>query len=169
MVVSTEPLIVEEVFMYEKQNAKLHNTYNFELIHLDEPTSIFRRGQPFNLAIRFNRDYIDDTDVVRLLFNFGSSPNVFRGTQGVDIVTKRDSYLTDLEAWGVRMIGVSENDLSIEVRSPVDSPVGVWQLNIETTIAGSKEPPKTYQYDRDIYLLFNPWLKGNVYINYKCT
>ncbi|KAK0181356.1 hypothetical protein PV327_003648 [Microctonus hyperodae] len=160
--VSTEPLIVEEVFMYEKQNAKLHNTYNFELIHLDEPTSIFRRGQPFHLAIRFNRDYIDDTDVVRLLFNFGSSPNVFRGTQGVDIVTKRDSYLTDLEAWGVRMIGASENDLSIEVRSPVDSPVGVWQLNIETTIAGSKQPPKTYQYDRDIYLLFNPWLKEDL-------
>lgn len=162
---SMEPLTVETVYMYEKENAKLHNTYNFELIHLEEPTAIFRRGQPFNLAVRFNRDYNEETDVVRLLFNFGSNPNIFRGTQGVDIVTKKDSYLTDLEAWGVRMIGASENDLSIEVRSPVDSPVGVWQLNIETTVADSKKPPNVYQYDNDIYLLFNPWLKGrpNIY------
>lgn len=156
----TEPLIVDEVYMYEKENAKLHNTHNFELIHLEKPTSILRRGQTFNLAVRFNRDYVDETDIVRLLFNFGPNPNVFRGTRGIDIVTARDSYLTDLEAWGVRMIGVNGTDLSIQVRSPVDSPVGIWQLNVETTIKDSKSAPNTYQYDNDIYLLFNPWCKG---------
>ncbi|XP_044576670.1 hemocyte protein-glutamine gamma-glutamyltransferase-like isoform X2 [Cotesia glomerata] len=160
-----EPLVVDTVYMYEKDNAKIHNTINYELVHLDPPTPILRRGQTFNIAIRFDREYNDETDIVRLLFNFGPNPNIFRGTQGVDVVKSRDSYLTDLEAWGVRMIGVSETDLSVEVRSPVDSPVGVWQLNIETTTTDSKDAPNVYQYDNDIYLLFNPWIKEDlVYI-----
>lgn len=157
-----EPLVVEMVYLYEKENAKLHHTINYELVHLDPPAAVLRRGQSFHIALRFNREYIDEIDIVRLLFSFGPNPNVLRGTRGVNTITNRDSYLTDLEAWGVRLIGVSGVDLSAEVRSPVDSPVGMWQLNIETTIVGSKRSPNTYNYDKDIYLLFNPWLKGAI-------
>ena len=57
-------------------------------------------------------------------------------------------------------VGIHGIDLSVEVRSPIDSPVGVWQLNVETTTLGRKKAPNTYSYDKDIYLLFNPWLKG---------
>ncbi|XP_044019930.1 hemocyte protein-glutamine gamma-glutamyltransferase-like isoform X1 [Aphidius gifuensis] len=159
---STDALVVDTVYMFEKENASLHNTENFELIHADEPTPILRRGQEFSLTIRFNRDYIEQQDIVRLLFNFGSNPNVFKGTRGVNTITNRNNYLSDLEAWSVRIIDVSGIDLSIEVRSPIDSPVGIWQFNIETTISGSKEPPNIYQYDKDIYLLFNPWLKDDL-------
>lgn len=157
---SEEPLVVDLVYFYEKENAKAHHTINYELVHLDPPTTVLRRGQSFNVALRFNREYIAETDIVRLLFNFGPNPNVLRGTRGVNTITIRDSYLTDLEAWGVRMVGLNGVDLSVEVRSPIDSPVGVWQLNVETTIVGSKRHPNVYNYDRDIYLLFNPWMKG---------
>ncbi|PBC33779.1 Hemocyte protein-glutamine gamma-glutamyltransferase [Apis cerana cerana] len=157
-----EPLVVEMVYLYEKENAKLHHTINYELVHLDPPAAVLRRGQSFHIALRFNREYVDEIDIVRLLFSFGPNPNVLRGTRGVNTITNRDSYLTDLEAWGVRLIGVSGVDLSAEVRSPVDSPVGMWQLNIETTIVGSKRSPNTYNYDKDIYLLFNPWLKEDL-------
>ncbi|XP_043784333.1 hemocyte protein-glutamine gamma-glutamyltransferase-like [Apis laboriosa] len=157
-----EPLVVEMVYLYEKENAKLHHTINYELVHLDPPAAVLRRGQSFHIALRFNREYIDEIDIVRLLFSFGPNPNVLRGTRGVNTITNRDSYLTDLEAWGVRLMGVSGVDLSAEVRSPVDSPVGMWQLNIETTIVGSKRSPNTYNYDKDIYLLFNPWLKEDL-------
>lgn len=157
-----EPLVVEMVYLYEKENAKLHHTINYELVHLDPPAAVLRRGQSFHIALRFNREYIDEIDIVRLLFSFGPNPNVLRGTRGVNTITNRDSYLTDLEAWGVRLIGVSGVDLSAEVRSPVDSPVGMWQLNIETTIVGSKRSPNTYNYDKDIYLLFNSWLKEDL-------
>ncbi|XP_017761962.1 PREDICTED: hemocyte protein-glutamine gamma-glutamyltransferase-like, partial [Eufriesea mexicana] len=145
-----------------KENAKAHHTINYELVHLDPPTAVLRRGQSFNVALRFNREYIAETDIVRLLFNFGPNPNVLRGTRGVNTITLRDSYLTDLEAWGVRMVGLNGVDLSVEVRSPIDSPVGVWQLNVETTIVGSKRHPNTYNYDKDIYLLFNPWMKEDL-------
>jgi len=85
---------------------------------------------------------------------------MLRGTRGVNTVTNREAYLTDLEAWGIRMIGIHGKDLSIEVRSPIDSPVGIWQLNVESNTLGRKKAPNTYNYDKDIYLLFNPWLKG---------
>nr|XP_033341897.1 hemocyte protein-glutamine gamma-glutamyltransferase-like [Megalopta genalis]XP_033341898.1 hemocyte protein-glutamine gamma-glutamyltransferase-like [Megalopta genalis]XP_033341899.1 hemocyte protein-glutamine gamma-glutamyltransferase-like [Megalopta genalis]XP_033341900.1 hemocyte protein-glutamine gamma-glutamyltransferase-like [Megalopta genalis]XP_033341901.1 hemocyte protein-glutamine gamma-glutamyltransferase-like [Megalopta genalis] len=157
-----EPLVVEEVYFYEKENATAHRTINYELVHLDPPTPVLRRGQTFNLALRFNRDYVDATDVVRMLFSFGPNPNVLRGTRGVNTVTNRDTYLTDLEAWGVRMVGMSGVDLSVEVRSPIDSPVGVWQLNVETTTVGRNRSPNTYNCEKDIYLLFNPWLKEDL-------
>ncbi|XP_033341899.2 hemocyte protein-glutamine gamma-glutamyltransferase [Megalopta genalis] len=159
---SEEPLVVEEVYFYEKENATAHRTINYELVHLDPPTPVLRRGQTFNLALRFNRDYVDATDVVRMLFSFGPNPNVLRGTRGVNTVTNRDTYLTDLEAWGVRMVGMSGVDLSVEVRSPIDSPVGVWQLNVETTTVGRNRSPNTYNCEKDIYLLFNPWLKEDL-------
>lgn len=153
-------MAVEAVYLYEKENAEAHRTFNFEMVHQDPAIPVLRRGQAFQMALKFNREYVDETDIVRLLFSFGPNPNVLRGTRGVNTVTSREAYLTDLEAWGVRMIGVHGDDLSIEVRSPVDSPVGVWQLNVETNTLGRKKAPNTYSYDKDIYLLFNPWLKG---------
>ncbi|KAK9308630.1 hypothetical protein QLX08_001476 [Tetragonisca angustula] len=159
---SEESLVVEMVYLYEKENAKLHHTINYELVHLEPATPVLRRGQSFHVALRFNREYVDETDIVRLLFNFGPNPNVLRGTRGVNTITYRDSYLTDLEAWGVRLVGVNGVDLTAEVRSPIDSPVGIWQLNVETTVVGSKTHPNTYNYDKDIYLLFNPWLKDDL-------
>ncbi|XP_014477785.1 PREDICTED: hemocyte protein-glutamine gamma-glutamyltransferase-like [Dinoponera quadriceps] len=159
---SEEPLEVVAVHMYEKENAETHHTFNFEMVHQDPAISILRRGQPFNVALRFNREYVDETDIVRLLFSFGPNPNVLKGTRGVNTVTNREAYLTDLEAWGVRMIGSHGMDLSIEVRSPIDSPVGVWQLNVETNTLGRKKAPNTFNYENDIYLLFNPWLKEDL-------
>ncbi|XP_012281740.1 hemocyte protein-glutamine gamma-glutamyltransferase [Orussus abietinus] len=159
---SFAPLVVEQVYMYEEKNASAHRTSNFEVVHEDSPTPVLRRGQAFNLALRFDRDYVDESDIVRLLFSFGPNPSVLKGTRGVNTITNRDAYLTDLEAWGVRMVGAYGTDLSVEVRSPIDSPVGVWQLNVETTTVGSKSPPNTFHFEKDIYLLFNPWLKEDL-------
>ncbi|XP_043278187.1 hemocyte protein-glutamine gamma-glutamyltransferase-like [Venturia canescens] len=159
---ANEPLVIESVHMYEKENATAHHTCTFELVHLEPPTPVLRRGQTFNVALRFNREYDADTDIVRMLFSFGEKPNAMRGTHGVSTVNNRGSYLSDLEAWGVRLVGANGKDLSLEARSPVDSPIGVWSLNIETTILGRRRSPNTYKHDRDIYLLFNPWLKEDL-------
>ncbi|XP_043468472.1 hemocyte protein-glutamine gamma-glutamyltransferase-like [Leptopilina heterotoma] len=158
-----EPLVVETIYMYEAENARTHHTDNFELVHFDPPSAVLRRGQTFNIALRFNRDYIDETDIVRLLFSFGPNPSVMRGTRGIGTVNS-DNHLKNIEAWGVRMLGANGTDISVEVRSPVDSPVGIWQLNVETTIVGRGKPVNTHPHDADIYLLFNPWIKeDNVY------
>ncbi|XP_060814180.1 hemocyte protein-glutamine gamma-glutamyltransferase-like [Bombus pascuorum] len=159
---SEEALVVDMVYLYEKENAKAHHTISYEMVHLEPATPVLRRGQSFHVALRFNREYVAETDIVRLLFSFGPNPNVLRGTRGINTITNRDNYLTDLEAWGVRLVGVNGVDLTAEVRSPIDSPVGTWQLNVETTVVGSKKQPNTYNYDKDIYLLFNPWMKEDL-------
>ncbi|XP_015109544.1 hemocyte protein-glutamine gamma-glutamyltransferase [Diachasma alloeum] len=159
---SSEPLIVEAIYMYERENAELHHTDRFELVHEENPTPVLRRGQEFSLAVRFNREYVEETDIVRLLFSFGPNASVFKGTRGINEVKPRESALLDLEAWGVRMVGNTDTDLMVEARSPVDSPVGVWQLNVETTTLGSRQPPNTFHYEKDIYLLFNPWIKEDM-------
>ncbi|XP_011313528.1 hemocyte protein-glutamine gamma-glutamyltransferase-like [Fopius arisanus] len=155
----SEPLIVEAIYMYERENAELHHTDRFELVHEEEPTPVLRRGQEFSLAIRFNREYVEETDIVRLLFSFGANASVFKGTRGIEQVKPKQHGPLDLEAWGVRMVGNTDTDLMVEARSPVDSPVGIWQLNVETTTLGSRQPPNTFHYEKDIYLLFNPWVK----------
>lgn len=160
MSAAEEPLYVEEVFMYEQQNAELHHTEKFELVQLDPPNSVLRRGQPFNMALRFNRDYNDDTDIVRLFFSFGSNNEASREPREISSHSKKNGFMTDLERWPVRMRGYNGTDITIEVVNPHISPIGIWQLNIETTTVGWPHPPNTYSYDRDIYLLFNPWLKG---------
>lgn len=154
------PLIVEDVYMYEKENAVKHHTYQYEMIHTTPPTGIFRRGQSFNCRIKFNRPYINETDIVRLLFSFGPHPNVLRGTRSIRTIQNRESYWTDLEAWGVRLINVNETYISIELRSPIDSPVGLWQLQVKTTTSADKNISNSYAYNLEIYVLFNPWLKG---------
>ena len=161
---SSESLVVEAVHMYEKNNAKNHHTCAYEAVHLDPPTPVLRRGQGFHVMLRFNREYVHETDIVRLIFSFGDNSSVLRGTRAINTVTSRESYSSDLASWGVRMVGARDNDLSVEVRSPVDSPVGVWSLNVETTTLGRKCQPNIYEYDRHIYLLFNPWVKGNIFV-----
>lgn len=158
---NSEALVVKTVHMHETDNAKEHRTNGYELVHQEPPTPVLRRGQPFNLDISFDRLFDESKDVIRLSFNFGRNPSAFRGTSRTYTITSKNDDLDDLEAWDVRVIASKAKNLSIKVRSPVNSPVGVWRLTIETTIPGSSyRSSNTYNVDKDIYLLFNPWLKG---------
>lgn len=66
-------LKVSSVNLYPLENAKAHNTYKFEAVHLSPPTAIFRRGQEFDLEIVFsNRSFNSQVDKLRIIFNFGA-------------------------------------------------------------------------------------------------
>jgi hypothetical protein len=68
-----EQLAVTSVHLYPLENAKLHHTDRFEVLHRDNPTVILRRGQSFHLAICFSgRTYDSDKDVVQLVFTYGN-------------------------------------------------------------------------------------------------
>jgi hypothetical protein len=67
-----EQLVVTSVHMYPMENAKLHHTNNFEVVHRDTPTVVLRRGQPFHLLISFaGRSYDPTKDLVQLVFTYG--------------------------------------------------------------------------------------------------
>lgn len=65
------PISVELTEMYIKDNAKAHQTDKFELVVDTPATPVLRRGQPFFLAIRFDRPFNLQEDMVRFIFEFG--------------------------------------------------------------------------------------------------
>ena len=66
-------LDVDKVYFYAKDNAKKHQTVRYELVHQKPETPILRRGESFNLRIRFSDDRTFDfeKDLLRLNFKFG--------------------------------------------------------------------------------------------------
>ncbi|XP_067009336.2 hemocyte protein-glutamine gamma-glutamyltransferase [Anabrus simplex] len=158
-----ELLVVESVDLFPYMNAQSHHTENFELVHVDPPTAILRRGQSFVLAIRFtSRSYESSKDLIRLLFTFGPHPSTLKGTEGAVTISGKKTNNDDLEQWDVKLIEKDQVSLTVEVRSPPDAPVGQWQLQVETKLKDDPEGRKlTYKYPNDIYLLFNPWQKND--------
>lgn len=69
-----EPINVERVEFYPKENAKEHKTTEYDLVSSsDVPTPIFRRGFNFFFAVKFDRDFDPSTDALRVHFNFGKN------------------------------------------------------------------------------------------------
>ena len=66
-------LDVDKVYFCAKDNAKKHQTVRYELVHQKPETPILRRGESFNLRIRFSDDRTFDfeKDLLRLNFKFG--------------------------------------------------------------------------------------------------
>lgn len=66
-----DPIAVVGVEFYTKDNAKLHHTEEYDLINGEMPTPILRRGENFFVALRFDRPFDAELDVIRLSFGFG--------------------------------------------------------------------------------------------------
>ncbi|CAH0764573.1 unnamed protein product [Diatraea saccharalis] len=148
-----EPLQVDVVYFYPKENAQTHNTVKFEAVNEENPTTtIVRRGQPFNGVVRFTRDYDETNDMVQLLFTLGDRPTM--DTQG-SIFLRRD-VVPDKHSWSAKLIDVQGNTLSFEVNTPVGLPVGSWALRVVTRQKNSTAR-EVYDFDQDLYILFNPW------------
>lgn len=68
-----ENLKVELAYLYAKENAKVHKTDKYEMVHDEEfPVPILRRGIKFTMSIRFiDRAYDSNLDDVKIIFNYG--------------------------------------------------------------------------------------------------
>ncbi|XP_049876588.1 hemocyte protein-glutamine gamma-glutamyltransferase-like [Pectinophora gossypiella] len=148
-----EPLHVDVVYFYPKENAKLHKTQKYEVVNDENPTvTVLRRGQPFNGVVRFTRPYDEENDVVQLVFTLGDKPQM--ETQG-SMFLRKDA-VHDKNSWSAKLTNVQGETLSFEVSTPVTTPVGCWSLRVVTRLKKSTER-EIYDFDQDIYILFNPW------------
>lgn len=148
-----EPLQVDVVYFYPKENAQPHNTMKFEVVNDENPTTtIVRRGQPFNGVIRFNRSYDEAADMVQFVFTLGDKPTM--DTQG-SVFLRRDA-VPDKHGWSAKLTNVEDNTLSFELSTPVSLPVGNWALRVVTRLKNT-QARVIYDFDQDIYILFNPW------------
>lgn len=66
-----EPLVVQATDLYPKPNAEAHHTDMYDLVNMDPPTPVLRRGNDFYLAVSFDREFDPTLDVIRICFEFG--------------------------------------------------------------------------------------------------
>ncbi|XP_071450028.1 hemocyte protein-glutamine gamma-glutamyltransferase-like [Hetaerina americana] len=162
---SGSALLVEWVHYNPWENAEAHHTDRFELVHLEPPKAILRRGQAFAFKVRFvGRKYDPEKDAIRLVFNFGTNPHTVKGTQGVaDVDPTLESFLDPKpEKWEARLKEDEGDAVTLEIRSPCDAPVGLWSFQVETKIKGSYGRTRLFKHPEKFYLLFNPWMQGDL-------
>ncbi|CAB3257332.1 unnamed protein product [Arctia plantaginis] len=148
-----EPLQVDVVYFYPRDNAQAHNTQKYEVVNEENPTvTIVRRGQPFSGVVRFNRDFDENEDTIQLVFIIGDKPNL--DTQG-SMYIRRDA-VPDKHRWSAKMLDVQGNTVSFQLSTPVTAPVGSWVLRVVTRLKSSPQRA-VYDFDQDLYILFNPW------------
>ena len=50
------------------ENGKAHKTYDYELMERPLPNLVIRRGQPFHLLLKLNRNFNAETDAISFIF-----------------------------------------------------------------------------------------------------
>ncbi|XP_063218624.1 hemocyte protein-glutamine gamma-glutamyltransferase-like [Bacillus rossius redtenbacheri] len=163
------PLQVDGARLYPLENSRRHHADRFEVVRAEKPSVVLRRGQEFDLLVRFRERAHDvSKDALQLVFSFGSKPDPVRGTRR--ILVSGSTFYRNQDNWDAKMITKDENSIKLEVRSPPDAPVGEWRLRIEARLKiQPRAPPATYNYPDAIYLLFNPWAKGELRMVTQCT
>lgn len=64
-------LQVDIADFYPIDNAQEHKTDRYEIIRDSPPSPVFRRGQLFYMAVRFDHPFDHNQDIIRLVFDFG--------------------------------------------------------------------------------------------------
>ncbi|KAG6439855.1 hypothetical protein O3G_MSEX001145, partial [Manduca sexta] len=75
---------VELTEFYSRDNSKDHHTEQYDLVNDNIlPNPVLRRGQNFFFAVRFDRTYDKQQDMIRIVFCFGPKPSITKGTRVV--------------------------------------------------------------------------------------
>ncbi|XP_056638436.1 hemocyte protein-glutamine gamma-glutamyltransferase-like [Diorhabda sublineata] len=151
-------LEVEMFYLYPKENSKSHKTDQYELVN-EEDIPVLRRGQKFTVAVRFNRDFDFNKDMVKIAFNYGPTPHPIKGTSGVLRLDPSKKYSIDNKKpfWFANVLDGKESNFILEVYSPPSIPVGLWTIRIDTAVKTSNQPSTVFNYEGDLYFICNPW------------
>lgn len=154
------PPKVELVELYASQNAQEHHTDMYELVQMQPPTTILRRGNAFYMAIRFaKRPFDSNTDTLRLTFNFGPHPNIAKGTKAELLVSDNKEFTKGKASWDVRVHHQVDSTVTLHIQIPASVCVGLWRCEIVTSLKENNALNEKYSIKDSIYILFNPWCK----------
>ncbi|RZC41015.1 hemocyte protein-glutamine gamma-glutamyltransferase [Asbolus verrucosus] len=158
-----DPIQVELTEFYPKDNARESRTEEYDLVqNSDFPTPILRRGCNFFFAIRFNREFDEIHDAVRVRFGFGPKPNVLKGTRVIlPILARQKTFSKNTNIWSSCVERIDGNTVMLKVHIPPNAQVGIWKCSIQTNISGKRDKRYDYNVETDIYVLFNPWCEDD--------
>lgn len=148
------------VELFQRDNAKEHRTYKYDILDKSNPSLVIRRGDPFYMAIQLRNPYDQENNKIRLEFLFGNNPQVGKGTMVYLPITNNKDFTKDPAKWDARIRNIDSSRLTLQVRIPAGAAVGVWRLRISTKPQGSRDI-KTFEVNNKIYVLFNAWNKDD--------
>lgn len=153
---------VDRLEMYVKDNARHHHTDEYDLADGQDPTPVLRRGQPFFAAIRFQRPYDPETDVVKLDFSIGSAPQLGKGTfVSLPVPVQRGEFSRAPAQWDLRVTHHDRAVITVQIHVPASVPVGSWNVAVLGHVKNDPEAKSKYTYDKNIYIIFNPWCRDD--------
>lgn len=153
-----QPIEIDACEFYCKDNSKSHHTENYDLLDGKDPSPVFRRGEPFFMAIRFKRPFNMDTDIVKVELTFGPKKPNGKGTLVILPVTNVKHFTRDSSQWDICVSRQERTILTIQIQIPHTAGVGLWRMKIQSKVAGSALT-KVHDCKENIYVLFNSWCK----------
>lgn len=155
-----QPIEVDAVEYYCKDNAKSHHTENYDLLDGKDTSPVLRRGEPFYMALRFNKPFNLDTDRVKIELIFGPKKLLLKGTLVFLPITSAKKFNKDNSNWDICVSRHERTILTVQIQIPFNAGIGLWRMKIHSQVAGS-ERSKTHDCKENIYVLFNPWCKDD--------
>lgn len=109
-------LNISSIYLYPEQNGVRHNTNQFEIVQFSPPVPVIRRGQSFNVAVRFTeRDFDNKRDGLKVILSLGPKANTMKGTKGVIFVSTDENLQLDDSKWGGKIVRNEDRTLTLEV------------------------------------------------------
>ncbi|XP_037614205.1 coagulation factor XIII A chain [Sebastes umbrosus] len=145
----TEYLDITEVDMLKERNESNKIEHHTELYNSDY--LVVRRGQEFQVKIKFNRPYKPETDKFAVEFVIGSNPQYSKGTYIPVFITKdRQS------SWAGRITNTAGNTVTMGITPAANCIVGKYHMYVAVvTPFGIRRTRRDES--RNLYILFNPW------------
>ncbi|XP_059141210.1 hemocyte protein-glutamine gamma-glutamyltransferase-like [Physella acuta] len=152
-------LTVDSLDLKVTENTKAHHTDEYDISQAKtDPKLVVRRGQPFNIEIKFSKGYNQEIDDLRIVFEAGSNPSVTQGTS-VEFILSDDD---EPKKWGAKIDSQKDTTLTVTVFTPPTCYVGKWTLKIDVVKKVDRDVNIfRYQHRDPIYIIFNPWCKDD--------
>ncbi|XP_037075868.1 annulin-like isoform X2 [Pollicipes pollicipes] len=146
-------LVVTELDLCVQRNAIEHRTQRFER-GITGPALVVRRGQAFEIYIRFNRKYTEDRDNISLIFSVDGVevPSLGHGTLEAIPVTREEP--TSSDAWRVQIVQNEGDKITLSVTPSAKCIVGKWRIDVDTKTG---DHSLSYTHPDVMYILFNAW------------
>ncbi|XP_040294843.1 protein-glutamine gamma-glutamyltransferase E-like isoform X1 [Bufo bufo] len=132
---------LESIDLQQSTNATAHRTISYMSKEL-----IVRRGQTFTMNLTFNKP-AQTSDNLKL--------NISTGSINIDLPIQIPSQ-GDGATWSASCTQKS-NTLIVKLNSPVNAVIGCYTMTISFSSGGSN----TSKSLGNVYVLFNPWVKGD--------
>lgn len=93
----------------------------------------------------------------------GGLPDISEATHGVLDVGETDRPTSEATRWSGRIVQQRETCIELEIHIPVDCAIGEWSVCVDTRTSLENRKTNIFRYEHpdSIYILFNPWCKGN--------